>query len=1453
MQKLQPNIPNIPIEGKTLPEILLLRLSYLGALFRSSFRHFYTHGVRNFPISPIVLVLVPIILSYSFFGRLDLKDWLLSASSTSFPGLHLKPFHLSWETFQKTQYFFTPKTSARFYQSRINSLYEIFFNYSVESIRFWEDSLILNLRKSWKSLKKQQFLGIKYKPALPVAKYPTLESKHILVFQAKEIVDSNSNSIPSERSNDRYCELDEFPKKLLNQMNSDLTENLSFTPNENSEGKQFVLSKNSRLSFETDLKSPQQSLKHSSLIGIRKITRTKLPIKNPLLRSKLQNDFFEKNDCIFDPVNSLFVDFNYVTPNSVFEAEIPSDSDLLISEKFSFVSSSDILGYLENLPNSSEGFDENLANLVTKKTLINISNLATEETLINISKVLLIKISKVIPIDISEFIPITISKVIPINIEKVIPMSGFSYPDMSTFDILELRRLNKFVMRFANFSSESEKRNLQTTEVQKIRLGYHFSDPKSYFSANIKPEVLKLKYFPAKLRTLLGKLLYRGPVIRETKKQNGAISQNAVLIHKNLRQILNEKNPTQLEVLRFDSDMPSDLLINVPFAEEEDEDNYEILTLEEEPTIEKDPEYAEDMDVISLNFIPKSRYVVAGLSPEDWEDWLIFEKTNENNIVKRFPLRQVSIREKSNGFNYEFFEPIEYNDNTWLKSLFKYTKSCQLELSNPESSHLESIEPLHIAKNAILRINSEKLKDLYLPNNFYHPVHEMAELEFREPIHNQSWLAIGQFLVAAFMYLLLRQLLFAYGSEILDYLIELFAALGIVDETIKEELTVGYSSVTGYKVTLKSTKCLHDIAGIEPIFIDISEIIWLLKTYRKSWSFKNNRIIQKGILLVGPPGTGKTLLVQAIGGEAGVPILAQSISALTSFEGQGAQRLQNVFEKAKQLSPCILFFDEIDSIGQKRTDLIDNTSGDQLLTLLTDGASEKRSFFPKMIPFSTDVDPLANREKRDQNDEDEDEEYNMNLEIQESASSSEKKSAEQLSLLMQLLIELDGVNMFDRFIVIGATNRAEVLDPALIRPGRFDRIFHLGLPTKQRRIQICQLYCEKMGVENRMDWSYIATKTVGLSGADLATIMNESTILAILNETTHTMKTIENAIDKVVSDIPTISSNEMIQNLVRSRSLPNRNNLVLEKGKDYNPSLIVQLAYYHSGTSIIQLILNELANPLRCSLLPKNQNSRYRRLVNQFWTQKLHNSTVRQMEAQVLNFCSGKMAETFYLNSFLTENSQSPLVSDFGQEDIKKALNLIYLIIDKWHFHSRGFLRDQLFSFLDNKNHSEFRDSTTETFLRSLTEKAYSDSLSGQSPLYETRQKWGEKASWQNKFIFEKSFSKPTAPDWFRICLLNPDETEFNEEWLPPDQYFHTDETFFLTKNHHLVSLTEIKRDNYCQFVFRNALRKAFNLLVESSEFLDFFVLQLIRNNHLELEQIQLLQKQFYSQEKTND
>jgi ATP-dependent 26S proteasome regulatory subunit len=1451
MQKLQPNIPNIPIEGKTLPEILLVRLFYLGNMFKTSFRQFFTNGVRKLNISPIVLVLVPIILSYTFFGRLDLKDWLLSASSINFPGVHLKPFQLSWETFQKTQYFFTPQTPAIFYQSRINTLNEIFFNYSVQSVRFWEDSLILNLRKSWKSLKKQQFLGIKYKPSLPVAKYPTLESKHILVFQAKEIADSNS--ITSERSDDRYCELDEFPKKLLNQINSDLTETLSVTPNENNQGKQFVLSKNSRLSFETDLKSTQQSSKHSSLIGIRKITPTKQKrIKNPLLQSKVQNDFFEKNDCLFETVNSLFADFNYVTPNSVFEAEIPDDSDLL-SEKFSLVPSSEILTYLENLPNlpkSIEGFDENLPNLVTKKTLINISNFATEENLTNISKVLLINIAKVIPIDVSEFIPITIDKVLPINISKVIPMSGFSYPDMSTFDILELRKLNKFVMRFANFSSESEKRNLQTTEVQKIRLGYHFSHPKSYFSANIKPEVLKLKYFLAQLRNLREKLVYYGPVIRE-----GEIAQNEVLIHKNLRQILNEKNPTQLEVIRFDSEMPSDVLINLRFAEEEEEDNFETLIIEQEPTIEKDPEYAEDMDVISLNFIPKSRYVVAGFSLDDWNDWLIFDKSNENNLIKRFPLRQVSIRKKSNGFNYEFFEPIEYNDNTWLKSLFKYKKSCQLELSHPESSYLASIEPLHIAKNAILRVNSVKLEDLYLTNNIdrpYHPFDKKTQPKFREPLHEQSWLAIGQYLMAAFMYLLLRRLLFSYGSEILEYLIELFAALGIVDETIKEELTVGYSSITGYKVTLKSTKCLHDIAGIEPIFMDISEIIWLLKTYRKSWSVKNNRIIQKGILLVGPPGTGKTLLVQAIGGEAGVPILAQSISALTSFEGQGPQRLQSVFEKAKQLSPCILFFDEIDSIGQKRTDLIDNSSGDQLLTLLTDGASEKRSFFPKMIPFSTDVDPLANREKRDENDEDEDEESKMNLEIQESAASSEKKSAEQLSLLMQLLIELDGVNMFDRFIVIGATNRAEVLDPALIRPGRFDRIFHLGLPTKQRRIQICQLYCQKMGVENRMDWSYIATKTVGLSGADLATIMNESTILAILNETTHTMKTIENSIDKIVSDIPTISSNEMIQNLVRSRCLPNPNNLVLEKGKDYNPSLIVQLAYYHSGTSIIQLILNELANPLRCSLLPKNQNSRYRRLVNQFWTQKLRNSTVRQMEAQVLNFCSGKMAETLYLNSFLTENSQSPLGSDFGQDDIKKALNLIYLIIDKWHFHSRGFLRDQMFSFLDNKNHSEFRDSTTETFLRSLTEKAYSDSLSGQSPLYETRQKWGEKASWQNKFIFDKNFSKPIAPDWFRICLLNPDETEFNEEWLPPDQYFHTDETFFLTKNHDLVSLTEIKRDNYCQFVFRNALRKAFNLLVESSEFLDFFVLQLIRNNHLELEQIQMLQKQFYSQEKTN-
>ncbi len=221
-----------------------------------------------------------------------------------------------------------------------------------------------------------------------------------------------------------------------------------------------------------------------------------------------------------------------------------------------------------------------------------------------------------------------------------------------------------------------------------------------------------------------------------------------------------------------------------------------------------------------------------------------------------------------------------------------------------------------------------------------------------------------------------------------------------------------------------------DVAGMPEVKAELQEIINFLRDREKYT--KLGAKIPRGVLLVGPPGTGKTLLARAVAGEAGVPFFSLSgASFIEMFVGVGAARVRELFERAKKSAPCIVFIDEVDALGKKR-----------------------------------------------------------------SAVSLQTAHEEREQTLNQLLAEMDGFEENQGITVLAATNRPEVLDPALLRPGRFDRRVSVSLPDAAERLEILKVHTRDKKLAPNLDLKPFAVNTPGFSGADLANIANEAALIA---------------------------------------------------------------------------------------------------------------------------------------------------------------------------------------------------------------------------------------------------------------------------------------------------------------------------------------------------------------------
>ncbi len=296
------------------------------------------------------------------------------------------------------------------------------------------------------------------------------------------------------------------------------------------------------------------------------------------------------------------------------------------------------------------------------------------------------------------------------------------------------------------------------------------------------------------------------------------------------------------------------------------------------------------------------------------------------------------------------------------------------------------------------------LKELYQSV----PIKTEANLDWLVDV---GMLAILAFLVGYMIYSLRRQ-----QREPIPIRHEIQIAPAQTPEEFKENIQPQTSDVT-----------FEDVAGIDEVKEELEEIIDFLQEPQKYIDFGVR--MPRGVLLVGPPGVGKTLIAKAVAGEAGVPFFYQSGSAFVQiYVGMGAKRVRELFQKAKEMAPAIVFIDEIDAVGKARGGM---------------------------------------------------------------------RNDEREATLNQLLTEMDGFEDSTGVVVIGATNKIEVLDEALLRPGRFDRRIFVSLPGKEDRKKILHIYLRR--IPHDVDLEYLAQMTVGFSGAALASLVNEAALHALRN------------------------------------------------------------------------------------------------------------------------------------------------------------------------------------------------------------------------------------------------------------------------------------------------------------------------------------------------------------------
>lgn len=372
------------------------------------------------------------------------------------------------------------------------------------------------------------------------------------------------------------------------------------------------------------------------------------------------------------------------------------------------------------------------------------------------------------------------------------------------------------------------------------------------------------------------------------------------------------------------------------------------------------------------------------------------------------------------------------------------------------------------------------------------------------------------------------------------------------------------------KIYVQSDSGIHfsDVAGEEEAKELLSEIVDFLHNparYREIGAS-----MPKGALLVGPPGTGKTLLAKAVAGEADVPFFSISGSDFVEmFVGTGASRVRDMFKKAQQTAPCIVFIDEIDAVGRQR------------------GAGMG-----------------GGNDEREQT-------------------------------LNQLLVEMDGMGENKGIVIIAATNRPDVLDPALLRSGRFDRQITVNLPDKRGRYEILKVHARNKKLAPNANLEGLAKRTPGFSGADLENVLNEGAILAVRDKRkVITMEDLDEAIDRVMMG-------------------------PAKKSKKYTDREKRLVAFHEAGHAVIGLKLDDADKVEKVTIIPRGEAGGYNLMTPK---EEKMMPTKADFMAQITGLMGGRVAEEVMFDE----------VSAGASNDIQKATKIAKAMVRSWGMSSLG-------------------------------------------------------------------------------------------------------------------------------------------------------------------------------------
>tara|TARA_B110000259_G_scaffold171783_1_gene203573 strand:+ start:69 stop:2537 length:2469 start_codon:yes stop_codon:yes gene_type:complete len=472
------------------------------------------------------------------------------------------------------------------------------------------------------------------------------------------------------------------------------------------------------------------------------------------------------------------------------------------------------------------------------------------------------------------------------------------------------------------------------------------------------------------------------------------------------------------------------------------------------------------------------------------------------------------------------------------------------------------------------------------------------------------------------------------GTNLLYFYVALFPFWLVLQIMAKLEEKKKNSKLTKaiLKKPFQNKKRLKDLAGIEKIQPDLKELVHSLKSSQLLYSpFISTRPMPKGYLFVGPPGTGKTLLAQAIAGTAGVNLFATVASEfLDGQKGIGCARLRDLFIKAKKASPAILFIDEIDTLGKTREGTINS---------LSQGNSKE----------------------------------------------------EKIQIFTEFLVQLDGFSKQEKVVVIGATNFSSSLDPAFIRPGRFDRLFQLEHPHQRARTAILKLHVDRQNLkrgETFINWGRLAQLTVGFTGADLAAMVNESLLYAIRTnkKAIHNTKTLEHGFYRIA----TYSQPKKIQNSIWE----NQQELFSETRKAYHQASKQLFAIYFKKS-----FQNYLKPPI-LFLENRPKNPRYQKLENEGKKTQFEVLPKKYLKIELIKCLIGVAAEFYLLERFSlkpNEMIKKPVqknnlfwLSHQGENDLQEASHLVSEMI-----HQYGMIDDEIFFQKTRLDHSSFLGSQT--------------------------------------------------------------------------------------------------------------------------------------------------------------